>query len=425
MPVKINALEIENVKRIRAVSLTPKESGLTIIGGKNGQGKTSVLDAIAWALGGERYRPSNPKRDGSVIPPRLRVELSNGLVVERRGASSALTVTDATGKRSGQSLLNAFVSQLALDLPKFMQAPPREKAEILLKIIGVGDQLNVLEREEKDKYAQRTAIGRIAEQKKAYADGLPKYDGVPDEPLQAIDLIRRQQEILLKNAENAKLRRNAEILAQEKQRLEEKLDDLKNQYREICTRLSAAEESAASLEDEPTDELERAIEEIEETNRRVRANLDREHAEEDAEEYARRYNALSTEINELRAKRRDLLSGAKLPLPELSVSDGELTFRGQKWDCLSGAEQLRVASAIARAYQPECGFVLLDKLEQLDGDTLEEFGAWAQENGLQIIATRVGSEDGCTIVIEDGYEKTEDAQQVIPAQTAAWRKGTF
>ncbi len=76
--VKIASLELENVKRIKAVRLVPTEKGLTVIGGNNGQGKTSVLDAIAWALGGDRYRPSSPERDGSVVPPRIRIVLNNG-----------------------------------------------------------------------------------------------------------------------------------------------------------------------------------------------------------------------------------------------------------------------------------------------------------------------------------------------------------
>ena len=92
--VKISSLELENVKRIRAVQIVPTSAGLTVIGGNNGQGKTSVLDAIAWALGGDRYRPSAPTRDGSVIPPRIRLELSNGLVVERSGKNSAREVSD-------------------------------------------------------------------------------------------------------------------------------------------------------------------------------------------------------------------------------------------------------------------------------------------------------------------------------------------
>lgn len=88
--IKINKLEIENVKRIKAVKIEPTKNGLTIVGGNNNQGKTSVLDSIAWALGGDRYKPSNATRDGSTIPPNLHIVMSNGLVVERKGKNSSL-----------------------------------------------------------------------------------------------------------------------------------------------------------------------------------------------------------------------------------------------------------------------------------------------------------------------------------------------
>lgn len=150
MNIKINKLEIENVKRIKAVKLEPTRSGLTIIGGNNGQGKTSVLDSIAWALGGEKYRPSRAQRQDSVIPPNLHIVMSNGLVVERKGKNSSLTVTDPQGNKAGQQLLNTFVEQLALDLPRFLSATPKDKADTLLKIIGVGTQLAELEHKEKE-----------------------------------------------------------------------------------------------------------------------------------------------------------------------------------------------------------------------------------------------------------------------------------
>ena len=179
MAVKITQLEAENVKRIRAAALTPSQSGLTVIGGRNGQGKTSVLDALAWALGGERYRPSEARREGSVLPPRLRVELSNGIVVERAGKNSDLKVTDETGRRAGQQLLNNFVEQLALDMPRFMQSTSREKAETLLRIVGLKDQVEALEQQEGELYDQRRAVGQIADQKKKYALELPEYPDAP------------------------------------------------------------------------------------------------------------------------------------------------------------------------------------------------------------------------------------------------------
>ena len=173
--MKINKLEIENVKRVKAVKIEPSENGLTIIGGRNNQGKTSVLDSIAWALGGDRYRPSQAVREGSVIPPHLHIVMSNGLEVERKGKNSDLKVTDPTGKRAGQQLLNEFVEELAIDLPKFMEASSREKAEVLLKIIGVGPQLKELEVQENDLYNRRRAIGQIADQKAKFAKEMPYY----------------------------------------------------------------------------------------------------------------------------------------------------------------------------------------------------------------------------------------------------------
>ena len=196
MSMKINKLEIENVKRVKAVKIEPTANGLTIIGGKNNQGKTSILDAIAWALGGDRYRPSEATREGSVLPPTLHIVMNNGLVVERKGKNSDLKVTDPTGKKAGQQLLNEFVEQLALDLPRFMEANNRDKAQILLQIIGVGPQLAALEKQEKELYNERLYVGRTADQKAKYAKEQHYFPDAPRELVSPSELIRQQQAIL-------------------------------------------------------------------------------------------------------------------------------------------------------------------------------------------------------------------------------------
>ena len=195
MSMKINRLEIENVKRIKAVKLEPVQNGLTIIGGDNQQGKTSVLDSIAWALGGERYKPSQSTREGSMVPPNLHIVMNNGLVVERKGKNSTLKVTDPNGQKAGQQLLNEFVEQLALDLPRFMEASGTEKAKVLLQIIGVGPQLAELEKEEKELYQERLYVGRTADQKEKFAKEQPYYPDVPRDLVSPSELIRQQQEI--------------------------------------------------------------------------------------------------------------------------------------------------------------------------------------------------------------------------------------
>ncbi len=422
MALKINKLEIENVKRIKAVKLEPKKNGLTIIGGNNNQGKTSVLDSIAWALGGEKYKPSQAAREGSVIPPSLHIVMNNGLIVERNGKNSALKVTDPSGQKAGQQLLNEFVEQLALDLPKFMESTGKEKARTLLQIIGVGDQLESLDKEEKELYNERLYVGRTADQKEKFAKEQPYYPDAPKELVSPSELIRQQQEILAKNGENQRKRERLHELEQEYQRVNEQMSALLKKQEEIENSLAIARQSASDLNDQSTAELEESISNIEEINRKVRANLDKDKAEDDAREYRNKYNSLTQKIEEVRSQKTKLLDSADLPLPELSVKDGELIYKGQQWDNMSGSDRLKVSTAIVRKLNPNCGFVLLDKLEQMDLNTLKEFGEWLEAEGLQAIATRVSTGGECSIIIEDGYAA---GQEVAPALKKTWKAGAF
>jgi len=426
MSVKISALEIENVKRVKAVSFKPTQNGLTVIGGKNGQGKTSVLDAIAWALGGNRFAPSTAKREGSVIPPHLKVELSNGIVVERKGKNSDLKVIDPRGNKSGQALLDTFVSAFALNLPKFMNGSGKEKADTLLRVIGVGDKLYELETMEEQKYNERRAVGQIADQKNKYAKEMISFNDVPKDLLSASDLIKKQQDILAQNGENQRLRDRKVEIEERANRLQTEISKLNSELTKTLAELETAKKTVAELHDESTAELEKSIAEIEDTNRKIRANLDKEKAEDDAKAFSHQYEALTTEIENIRKEKYDLLNSANLPLEGLSVEKGELIYKGFKWDNMSGSEQLKVATAIIRKLNPDCGFVLIDKLEQMDTDTLQEFGEWLEQEGLQAIATRVSSGGECSIIIEDGYAANPDTEPALNAlKTKTWKEGQF
>lgn len=425
MSIKINTLEFENTKRIKAVKMSPSANGLTVIGGRNGQGKTSILDSIAWALGGDKYRPTAAERDGSVTPPMLRITLNNGLIVERKGKNSSLKVIDPNGNKGGQQLLNEFVSELAIDLPKFLNANNKEKAQTLLQIIGVGDELFRLEKEETELYNKRHLLGQIADQKKKFADEQPYFADAPKELVSASELIRQQQEILARNGENQRLRQERDRLeAKEKaietaiEEVKAKLYDLGKQQADILEKLETANKTTAELVDESTEELERNIENIEEINIKVRANISKEMAEDEAKKYKEDYDGMTGDIEAVRRQKMDLLNSADLPLPGLSVESGELLYQGKKWDCMSGSEQLKVATAIVRKLKPQCGFVLIDKLEQMDMDSMNDFGAWLEAEGLQAIATRVSTGGECSIIIEDGIA-------LEPGEIPAFQKGVF
>lgn len=315
-----------------------------------------------------------------------------------------------------------------------MEASDKEKADILLRIIGIGNELHLRDMEIKRIYDKRTFTGQLAQQKKHFADELISYPDAPEQPLSASDLIRQQQDILARNGENqrkrsqlSQLETKSRTLAQRREQLEAELAHLTEEQAALTTDLYAARKSTEDLQDESTAELEASIQSIEETNRKVRANLEKARAEDEAAKYASDYDKLTDAIEQKRKERLALLNGADLPLPELSVEDGALTYKGKRWRDMSGSDQLRVAAAIVRRLNPDCGFVLLDKLEQMDMTTLEEFGRWLEAEGLQAIATRVSTGSECQIIIEDGMVKGADLPvlSAAPTQTRTWTKGAF
>lgn len=431
---KINSLEIENVKRVKLVTLEPTANGLTILGGKNKQGKTSVLDAITWALGGEKYRPTNPQRDGSTLPPHIKITLDNGLVVERSGKNSSLKVIDPEGRKAGQKLIDSFVESFALNLPAFMEMNDREKARVLLNILGIGEQLMQMDNDEKLLYNRRTEIGRIADQKLKYAQEMPQYADAPTEPVSVSELIAEQQEILARNGENQRKRmqlgqitnaknhlfESLRLIDQQLEELKSKKESMMQEYSKACNDEATALKSISELVDESTTEIEESIRNIEAINTKVRANCEREKAEMDADTYAKQRDELTEQIETIRVNRMKLLDGAQMPLSDLSVRDGALIYKGQAWDCMSGAEQMIVAASIVRKLNPNCEFVLLDKLEQMDMDTLTEFGKWLEAEGLQAIATRVSTGEECSVIIDDGMVQNTGGPSV-----KSWKAGEF
>ena len=359
-------------------------------------------------------------------PPHIKLTLSNGLVVERKGKASALSVVDPTGKRGGQALLDEFVSQFAIDLPKFLNASPRDKAQMLLDILGVGPRLAELDQEEQRLYSQRHAIGQIADSKAKHAAELPEFPDTPDAPVSALELIQQQQAILARNGENQRLRNDYDRIQRDLKNvnsqileLETKLAERRTFAKRLADQILTAQKSVETLQDESTAEIEASLESIEAINAQVAANDAKQRAMDEAADYRGQYDALTEKLNAVRADRLALLDAAPLPLPGISFAEGNVTYNGAQWDCMSGAEQLRVAVAIVRHDKPDCGFVLMDKLEQFDLDTLADFGAWLEAEKLQVVATRVSTGEECSIIIEDGLPAGKTYTEVITPLPAA------
>lgn len=419
-PVKILCFSAGNFKALKAFYCEPKPEGLTVIGGDNGAGKSSCLDALAFAVGGAKYRPSNPKREGAIGDTSLHVDLSNGITVERKGKNLSLTVTDREGARHGQELLDAFISTIAIDLPKFYNASAKDKAHMILETLGIEEKLAELSRREKEKYDTRTVVGREADRKQKAAEDMPWHEDAPEESVSVADLIKQQQEILSRNGIRAEHKRNLESYKGKVADIDSRVKALLGEKAELLDKINDVQCAVSNDgEEESTAELEAQIADFEETNRKVAENAERTRRLEEADALSDQRDALTKEIEEVRAERLALLKDADFPLDGLSVNDaGELVYNGQPWDCMSGSQQLIVSCAIASRVNPSCRFVLMDKLEQLDLDTLKEFDAWLKTQDLQCIATRVSTGGECSLVIEDGCVKEGEKRPVLVPRNA-------
>lgn len=420
--VKIVSLEIENVKRVQAVSLTPAETGLTVLGGDNRQGKSSCLDAVMSALGGEKFTPNDPIRDGTKKAQTV-VKLSNGITVTRSFTDKGtyLKIDAPKSGKSGQGLLNEFISAFALDISSFLTTTDKERSKILLDIIGV--DLTPFEEKSAKLEADRLAVGRLEVKAKGHAESMPYDEAAGATLLTPTDIMAELERMVNKNAKNRQIRDDAEAFSANIDRQASKLEDCATRVEEAKKRLERAEteekeqrktlldmksdydkatEASKDLKDEDTTALKTKLAEIDAMNARIRQNLERDKAFEDVSTHHEEYLGLQHQIEAIRDEKQALLNGAHMPLEDLSVENSILTYKGHAWDCMSHAEQLVATTAICRAINPNMGFVLIDKLESMDMKTLKEFGVWLEKEGLQAITTRVSKGSECSIIIENG-----------------------
>ena len=428
--VKITSFEIENVKRVQAVTLEPLETGLTVIGGDNNQGKSSCLDAIMSALGGEKFMPSDPIYNDA-DKSQVSVKLSNGFLATRvfTKKGTYLKIEVPGGGKTTQTVINEFINAFALDLKKFLDASDKIKAEVLLNIIGIdltpfNEKIIKLE-------ADRLAVGRQQVKAKGHAESMPYDEEAGNTLLTPTDIMAELEKKISVNAKNREIRDNAEIWTANLERQQEKRKDAWERVQDLEKRLAIAKEEEEeqqntvkrmdrecdvakskidSLVDEDTTAIKDKLAEIDASNARVRINLERDKAFSDVNSYHEEYLNLQHQIESIRDEKLALLNGANMPMEELSVENDVLTYKGRAWDCMSHSDRLIVATAICRAINPKMGFVLIDKLESLDIPTLQKFGDWLEQEKLQAIATRVSQGEECSVIIEDGLIKKEEKE---------------
>ena len=409
---RIVGLVAENFKRISAVRLKPGP-GLNVVAGRNAQGKSSVLDAIAAALGGKSATPPIPIREGRT---RAQVVVDLGdLVVERvwtGNGRTALVVRGTNGEpvRSPQAILDSLVGRLTFDPLEFVRSKPAEQASILRELAGL--DTTALDRERATVYADRTAANREVDRIKSAVAALPHH---PDAPATAVSVAALTDELLAAQAVHKALEdveRRREDAERYVAMAAEAVERARAELERAETTLTKRQDEADAVEREYEEAIGRPLPDLdairsrlgaaESLNRQVSANATRAREQTRLDEAERVAWSLDERIAAIDAQRRAKLEAARLPLPGLEADGQTVLYHGRPLQQASQAEQLRVGLAIGAALNPTLRVVLVRDGSLLDDEAMEELAAWSEEVGLQVFLERVGKHPGA-VVIEDGH----------------------
>ena len=435
--MRIIGLYAENFKRLRAIEISPDDNWVEITG-KNGQGKTSVLDAITAALDGARSVPDKPIRTGEQ-EAKIKVILGDKGVaqftVEKRfveGKTPALIVRGADGARfnSPQELLNSFLGTLTLDPVAFMRQPDKQQFETLRGIVKIDVDIPALDRESSVVYEARRDTKRRVTDLEAQAAGVSVPVDAPTSPPDTQAIIARlagadQHNAGVRESQNRLAAARASHLAAvaDVTKLQEQVAAAQRRAEQIEL---AAKELAAMPVPDLVDTATVRIE-LEDAQRLARAYEARKRREDLAVRASAEIEAVTNmdrRLAELAKTKADALERAEMPIAGLGMGDGVVLYKGLPLTQASDAEQLMVSASIAAALNPELKVIRIRDGGVLDIDSRATLRKFAEDRDLQIWMERVEDSGEVGIVMTDGHiagqviETKDEANQTAPAAPA-------
>lgn len=394
---KIIRLQSTNYKRLKAVEITPdKDGNLVIVAGKNGQGKSSVLDSITAALGGVNAKTTpKPIRDGE---DRAEIVLeTEDLVVTRRftpsGSTLKVTSPDGATYPKAQARLDDLLGKLSLDPLAFTQLSDREQLATLLDLVELPFDPAELDAQRKAVFDRRTEVNRQVKDAEARVKGLTVTEKV--EPVSVSDLLaeyRAEQSVAEK--QEADLRRADEV-AEQIGELEQRLAELRATRDELANTISGHRE--VNL-----DRIQGRIDNAEQINAQAREFKDYEAARDQLGDAQHDAEKLTSELVRIDKTKAEGLAAARFPIPGLGFEDGGVSYQGVPFKQASSAEQLRVSLAMAIALNPSLRVIRIADGSLLDADNLALIESMAREHDFQVWIEMVDDSGERGIVIEDG-----------------------
>lgn len=443
--MRVFRLQAEGYKRLVAVDITP-EGDLIEVRGDNGNGKSSVLDAIYSALGGAAAAPEMPVREGEEAAV-IRLDLGELIVTRYFTAqgTTALKVTNAEGAvyPSGQTMLDGLVGHIAFDPLEFLDKKPAEQAEELRKLVDIIDpatgevlDLAKLEAKRVELYNERRDVNRDGGSLKSRIEALGGVAFVPDEVPDREAILASLSTAAETNAaierdKAARGTKQSSISAakEREQGHRDRIEKLRSELEEAEKAANAEAEYATNTEaelaalpelGEPVDvaDLNEQLKTADNIAGNIRHNAEREKLMGEFETLKTKSGDLTQAMADIATMRATAIAAATMPVEGLELKiddDGALGvyFDGVPFSQASDAQQLRVSAAVAMAANPKLRVLRLKNGSLLDKKAVEALRALATENDFQIWAEFVGDE-GPGIIMEAGEVRGAEKPDPLP-----------
>lgn len=403
-------LKSENVKRLKAIEVRPKKGGgLIVIGGRNRQGKSSLLDSVKYGLAGKGTLPEEPIRDGEE-QAEIEIEFDDGTFVRRtinrtKTGGTFAVKPDRKSKplKAGQSVLDDRLNAFSMDPLGFIGLGEttegrREQGEIFLQLAKV--DLSELDASRDEAYKARTDVNNDLKKVRARLDGMEYHGDVPAEETSIAELMGLAQTGREHNSKIDEIEGEVNYCnTEEKRTLEEieqlrdQLADLETQHAKYCEEYAAAVKKLKASKRSDVEAIEKRIAEADEVNALVRSNTTYREVENEVEELESTEERLTGEIKEIDTEKDKRISGAKLPIKGLSINEEKhVTYKGIPLNQCAQSEQLWISIAMGAAMNPDMRIMLSSAGSFLDNDNLELLDKYADELKMQIWLEVVGGE---------------------------------
>jgi len=400
--MRIITLKAENVKRLRAIEVTP-EGDVVVIAGRNAQGKSSVLDAIWMALAGAAGAKeiTRPIRDGE---EHASVELDLGdLLVTRKWtkAGTSLVVAAADGARysSPQTILDGLIGRLSFDPLEFAEQDSKAQLRTLLDVVDLPFDPAHLDAQRKGIYDQRTDVNREVKRLETVLADIPIVpENTPYEEISAHSLAEKLSDALGDAANRDALEAAIGDKRSEVVSLEQRLADAKEALDGlVMTQLKVAERAPADVE-----AIRQEIAEVDTVNANVRAKLGRLRIAEELEKERENTAGLTRKLEAIDQEKSAAIANAKMPLEGLSFDDEGVLYNSVPFSQVSDSERLRVSIAIAMALNPKIRVIRITDGSLLDSENMKLIAEMAAASDFQVWVERVDETGEVGITIEDG-----------------------